>query len=96
MERPRSLISAVCPKTGRPCWYCSMATLVRTSRVGVIATGLMERRIFRTELGAWCENDGQHFVRDLPECPMPAALAVELKPLEDDPLLWMQLRRCRE
>lgn len=80
-----------CPKTGTPCRHCSDEVRREVSRTGDIVSGI--RRTEKVQpLGPYCNNDGQHFVKDLPECPVPAALAVPLVPYEIDPVTWMKLK----
>jgi len=78
----------ICEKTGKPCRFCSLDRHLNVSRVGVIKTGTIERRESWSVLGQWCNNDGQHFVRDLPECPIPGTLTVPLVPYEVSELEW--------
>ena len=42
--------------------------------------------------GAWCNNDGKHYVSELTECPIPGARAVPLVPFELSELQWMSRR----
>lgn len=82
----------ICPKTRAPCRHCSNEVRRTTQRVGVIKTHLLERREIRIKLGAFCNNDGKHFVSELKECPIPGALAAPLLPFEIDELTWMRMK----
>jgi hypothetical protein len=82
----------VCEKTGTPCRFCSDERVTNVSRVGVLATGQIEIRETVTRIGQWCNNDGKHPVRDLPYCPIPAALNAPKVNLEISELEWLQRR----
>jgi len=81
----------VCPKTGQECRHVSIEKDIRIQRVGVIKTGQVEKRETRIILGERCNNDGRHYVRDLPECPIPGAIVVPLVPFELNELTWMKV-----
>jgi hypothetical protein len=83
-----------CPlNSGQPCRHCSDEFIRDTQRVGVIATGRIEIRKTSVHLGERCNNDGRLMVKDLRECPIPAALQVPLQPLpEPSELEWMRRR----
>lgn len=85
----------ICDKTGNPCRFCSNETLTNVSRVGIIATGRIERRVSTVNLGQFCNNDGRHYVRDLPACPVPGALAAPLVKHELSELEWMRRKGVR-
>jgi hypothetical protein len=61
------------------------------TRTGDSVKGI-RRSVIVKKLGAFCNNDGRHFVRELEACPVPEALAVPLVPYEIDPLTWMRLK----
>ena len=42
--------------------------------------------------GAWCNNDGRHYVLELTECPIPGARAAPLVLVELSELDWMRRR----
>jgi hypothetical protein len=42
--------------------------------------------------GAFCNNDGRHYVSELSECPIPGARTVPLVPVELSELQWMARR----
>jgi hypothetical protein len=82
----------ICEKIGKPCRFCSDDRVLSVSRVGVIATGRIERRETWIGLGQWCNNDGKHPVRDLPDCPIPIALTAPPANLEISELVWFRRR----
>jgi hypothetical protein len=84
------MIDMICEKTGTPCRHCSEEKHINISRVGVIKTGQMERRRTEIALGQFCNNDGKHFVRDLPACPVPEALSAPMIKHELSELDWMR------
>lgn len=63
------------------------------SRVGVIKTGQIERRISFIDFGEFCNNDGRHYVKDLPEFPVQGALAMPVPEALAgvDELTWMKI-----
>jgi hypothetical protein len=86
-----------CPTKGGPCRHCSIekvsrpcTELLKDPRTGLFRAGARVLRM--AELGAYCNNDGRHFVRDLASCPVPAAIAVPLVPVEISPLAWAARR----
>jgi hypothetical protein len=83
-----------CPKTGDPCRYCSEEVRKTVTRTGDSVKGI-RRSVSVQPLGAFCNNDGRHFVRELAACPVPEALAVPLVPWEPSPLEWMQIQAAR-
>ncbi len=82
----------ICPKTGGPCRHCSVEVTRMTTRSGDIVSGI-KRSVTEISQGAFCNNDGRRFVRDLDSCPVPTALEAPYIPREEDPLTWMR-RRC--
>ena len=86
--------ATVCPKTGAPCDFCSNEVTRITTRTGDIVSGI-KRTVKTTPKGEFCNNDGRHFVADLDECPIPAALAVPLVPRQVSELEWMQIQVMR-
>ena len=85
----KEIVLITCPKKFRPCRHCSDEIEKITTRTGDIVTGI--RRTERvTPLGAFCNNDGQHFVKDLEVCPRDLALAVSLVPHVISELEWMR------
>jgi|GEM_PF-3301364 hypothetical protein len=91
------LLDATCPRSGGPCRHCSIERVLRPcteilkdARTGLFRAG---KRVLRmAELGPFCNNDGRHFVQDLAICPVPAAIAVPLVPVEVSPLEWAARR----
>lgn len=84
-----------CPLGKQPCRHCSDETKVIVQRVGVVKTGTLEKRTTVVRMGTFCNNDGRHFVHDLAECPMSAALAAPLVKHEITELEWMAARLKR-
>ena len=82
----------ICPLGRKICRHCSEIVIRTVQRVGVIKTGTYERRETSANLGAWCNNDGRHFVRELKECPQPAPGSVPLVMPEISELEWMRRR----
>lgn len=85
-------MATTCPKTGRPCDHCSFEVTRVTSRTGDIVSGI-KRTVTETPRGAFCNNDGRHYVADLDECPVPAALHAPPHVMSE--LEWMQIRGMR-
>ena len=82
----------ICPRTGKPCRHVSREVERRIQRVGVIETGLLEKREISLGKGAFCNNDGRTYVEDLNECPIPAAVSVPLVPYEISELDWARIK----
>lgn len=88
------MASIICPRTGRPCDHCSFEVTRVTTRTGDIVSGI-KRTITETPRGAFCNNDGRHYVADLDECPADTALATPLVRREVNELEWMQIQEMR-
>jgi hypothetical protein len=71
----------ICSKTGVPCRHCSDEITKVITRTGDSVKGIRRTETI-TPLGQFCNNDGRHFVRDLPACPVPSAVSVPLVPFE--------------
>jgi hypothetical protein len=81
----------ICPKTGVTCEHCSDEIERIVTRTGDIVTGI-KRKVTIVPKGAFCNNDGKHYVKDLIECPVPGALSVPLVVPDMDPVLWMKIK----
>ena len=77
-----------CPKGKRRCRHATDSKHTIISRVGVIKTGQMERRVTVIPLGIRCENDGRHMASELKECPADLALKAPLIKYELSELDW--------
>lgn len=85
-------MATTCPKTGRPCNHCSLEVTRVTTRTGDIVSGI-KRETTETPHGAFCNNDGRHYVADLDKCPIPAALHAPPHAMSE--LEWMQIKGMR-
>jgi hypothetical protein len=81
----------ICSKTGAPCRHCSDEIARVITRTGDSVKGIRRAETI-TPLGQFCNNDGQHFVRDLPVFPVPSAVSVPLAPFQLSELEWMRRR----
>jgi hypothetical protein len=80
-----------CPLGARKCDHCSDEKRRDIQRVGILKTGLMERREREIPLGLFCNNDGKTFIKNLKVCPIPEALGVPLVCPILTELNWMRI-----
>jgi hypothetical protein len=80
------------PWMNKDCRHCSDETTHKVQHVGVIKTGLIERRQTRIHRGLFCNNDGRHFVKELTVCPQPVPGSIPLVTYEVSELEWMRRR----
>ena len=81
----------VCIRTGAPCRHCSIGITRTITRTGDIVSGI-KRTEEVTIQGEFCNNDGRNYVKDIPVCPVPAALVASLVESEVSELDWMRRR----
>ena len=75
-----------------PCRHCSDEEKISIQLVGDLKTNKLVHHLCRIPLGKFCNNDGRHFVKDMKECPVPAALAVPLVPYQVSEREWFARR----
>lgn len=78
------LVNLVCPLTKERCSHCSMETTTRAyTKVEVDPTTHLFKPVGqgrkKIELVEWCNNDGQHYCKDLAQCPNTIPVTKPLK-----------------